>query len=1030
MSINRKNRYPQGPRHVSGASLDTNASGIAESTISLGLSRFPEPPSSIPSTPLRTNFEAASPSRIAFGSPSLSPISPLRRAPPPPPPPRVPVIPSTDPSPSLDPITASSSHPVSLASQPASSSASAVDWNDGASSIGLDAAEDRLLPTSFITSLLQENKELRKNKRSSYSSDAFSGISEMTYPPIVNRPESSNSRYVSGKPGPNQRLLDSRSPPPSSFPRPSKASTKSSNRQSDGSDTLHSIQGYPSIGKVVNGNTSGGMYGPAPPYSKSASSQLSAGSMGSVEKGYQNKLSTAYEGDEQILEYAKAHDWPVLTEAQRRSARDDTSKDPLARDSVHSLKSMAPSFMSKISGISLRHILPWRRVKPLPPVPLIPNMTLAAQNAQRKEEETAPLPDLVNRADILREMLDNGHRPYDSSHNSVYQSLPNPAAMRYDQYEAEARRLGFQGGSVQTTSIHVDPSPTVGRRRTSALAFASTKKKRMYFIISVVLIAILAAIGTGVGISIGKKKSSQPSCTDATCVCTSTSGCNGLAQALIDLIPIVNQQLQANFTASSVYSNIWMMQGSPTTNNCASQAILVDVGKGLDQVMFPNRTQWARAAMMWNAVQTQDMDSAQKMTQFVQSRPWNDISSSDGPTANSGGAFSATLSGYNYDFAAQTVTQPSGSFAALSQASKAQISRVSSTAQAALDRMYSIAQASSIQQQTALKKYWTSVLLQRASDLPTFKSAFSVAPILLPFNASAPSIRNLYSSSPSSLFPPPLSCYPGLSSSALQQINSVETSVFGLQAASSASQFDSACYPDRPIYGVLDVLRLRLPFLDTRSGVVREAAVLTRDATSRAVIYKGELLSTLLSGSSSNTAPFTPAQLDPRQFGTISLADHVILQYLSSIPDITITNALVRFILDTATKPPAPPDISSSLYQSLQSIPALEVAIFGQVPPSDLTSTVAPFTNPSGSFFFGSDDASALRNWTINTVSGSVVWTQNATSPLIVRDKSLSNTTITQTWNAISLAITHNIPNIGLANITTTFTNTGDFSIS
>lgn len=138
------------------------------------------------------------------------------------------------------------------------------------------------------------------------------------------------------------------------------------------------------------------------------------------------------------------------------------------------------------------------------------------------------------------------------------------------------------------------------------------------------------------------------------------------------------------------------MQGSTTTSNCASQALLVDVGKGLDQTRFPNRTQWARAALMWNAVQTQDMDSAQKMTQYVQSRPWNDISSDDGPITNSGSTFSSTLSGYNYDFAAQTVTQPSGSFATLGQPTNAQISRVSSTAQSALDRMYSFAQGALI----------------------------------------------------------------------------------------------------------------------------------------------------------------------------------------------------------------------------------------------------------------------------------------------------------------------------------------------
>ncbi len=67
-------------RHVSAASVDTNASAIAESTISLGLSRFPEPPSSIPSTPIGTNFYGNSPasSLRSFARPSAPPVVPLR----------------------------------------------------------------------------------------------------------------------------------------------------------------------------------------------------------------------------------------------------------------------------------------------------------------------------------------------------------------------------------------------------------------------------------------------------------------------------------------------------------------------------------------------------------------------------------------------------------------------------------------------------------------------------------------------------------------------------------------------------------------------------------------------------------------------------------------------------------------------------------------------------------------------------------------------------------------------------------------
>jgi hypothetical protein len=172
----------------------------------------------------------------------------------------------------------------------------------------------------------------------------------------------------------------------------------------------------------------------------------------------------------------------------------------------------------------------------------------------------------------------------------------------------------------------------------------------------------------------------------------------------------------------------------------------------------------------------------------------------------------------------------------------------------------------------------------------------------------------------------------------------------------------------------------------------------------------------------------TTPQLDQRQYGTLGLSDHVILQYLSSFPDIGTANTLIKFVVDSATRVPIPPEKASTLFQSLPSLPILEVAVFGDVLPLDITSTIAPFASSSGALFFGSEDGSALRNWTINVVGGSIVWTENATSPLVVRDKSLADTTITQTWDAIALAISHNVPGIGLPNITATFQGTQDFS--
>lgn len=332
--------------------------------------------------------------------------------------------------------------------------------------------------------------------------------------------------------------------------------------------------------------------------------------------------------------------------------------------------------------------------------------------------------------------------------------------------------------------------------------------------------------------------------------------------------------------------------------------------------------------------------------------------------------------------------------------------------------------ASATQRQNALKKYWTSVLLRSPADLAVFKTALVATPVMLPFNASSSQINNLLAESPSASFPPALACYPQPSNSFLSQLNLFELNVFALPSINSQSGFDPACDKNRPIYGVLDVLRLRLPFLGSNSNTVKQAITLTRDALPRAILYNGPIFSTI---SNVTVTQNITLNNDPRQFGTPVLSDHVILQYLLSMPSVSVASAVVQFVLNTTGI--VPPDSTSLLFSSLDSIPTLEVAIFGDVPPSDMTSTVSSFANPSGTLFFGSQDGSVLRNWTINSIGGPILWTLNSTSPLIVRDKSLSpQTTISQTWTGAATAIAlHNLTINGpfIANV---LTGTGDFS--
>lgn len=495
-------------RHVSAASVDTNASAIAESTISLGLSRFPEPPSSIPSTPVRPNFTGNSPasSLRSFARPSAPPVVPLRNFKPQDKQSNLATssIPSSSSNPSFKPASSSSDPPQSSS---ASRIISASDWHDGASSIDVDAAEDRLLPTSFITSLLQENQQLRKSKRGSYGSDAFSGISEMTYPPLVgNRPPNTSSR-----------------PPPSSYTSPQ-------NRMSGDSETLHSHQDHPftfstaSVARVYPGNRVSAVgVAAATLHSTSDSSQMSStrdsdtlgGSTKGSTKGYQRKLSTAYESGDETADYKTfnpSYNQPAPGGAQRRLLQDTARQDPYSRDSLHSHQSAAPSFISRISGMSLRRVFTWRKAKPLPPVPKIPDISLAAENAHRKDEESTPLPDLVNRAGVLRDLLDRGQHPHHSV--SSYHVLPAGADISSprETFQTETGKQGYSNTSYtsQLSPLHKrSASPPVN---SSSRNSPPSSRKRLWIIGSIIGILVLAAIGIGVGLSVGKKKTSASNC--------------------------------------------------------------------------------------------------------------------------------------------------------------------------------------------------------------------------------------------------------------------------------------------------------------------------------------------------------------------------------------------------------------------------------------------------------------------------------------------------------------------------------------
>ncbi|GJE87616.1 hypothetical protein PsYK624_036990 [Phanerochaete sordida] len=1048
--------------HRARPSVMTTASGIAESTLTYGsimssdglsrLSQFPPPPSDIPFTPIEAAF--AGPSSPVTSDRSMTPTgntpsgfaASTRRVLPVPPMPlniqkrsRSPA--DRAPSPSHADEPGSSASPRFNAPSSKSSYPSPHDWHDGSSSLANDPYGEDVLSTNLITSLLSSVSDTSSQqtagpsslKRAKYEpsvvSNALTMESTITYPPPKTFPP----------PLPN---TDYKYPPlPKAFSvQPSPENTIDISSPQALSPPVRSLL-------PIGGRSTPETW--ASEESAQTAQQGEAFRSMSVTPSFQSMTSstplinTFAKGDP-ILEEEEPPISGPSTASQSRHSRTRSRRTSTAQ-SARTTRSYVSSLIGRISHSSgdqrslKQTTMAWFRGKPLPPVPPMPDH---AFREIQKEEQALPLPDLVNRAAVLSSMLDRGHRPYHSTislGNSKERSMPDTGGhgdVRFSGADptgaqtARGRKGRSENLSPQSRRGSVgghDPNPSGMSRR-----FLPAGRRRLTIVLIVVTLIICIVVAVAVGVTVGEKHTSKHTCPgnlagatctlDATCACpTTTSGqCSLLAQSVIDLIPDVSSAFNVNFTAASVATAFWQVQGSPKGSNCAEQADVIDVSDGLDATTFPNRTRWAQMALLWNFVLSENATATGQLQQFVAQADWSSLGSSDGPTADSASKFTTDVAGFRFDFAAQTIVAPPVAFADVGQPTGQQLGQLNAVAEAALDRMSTFALASSTQQKQALTTYWQSVLGQKKSDLTQFLSLIKGAPIMLPFDATAApgqhNISTLLTNSSSTPFPPPLSCYPGLSSTQLQLTQQLETQVFGLPQASAATIFDPSCYPNRPVYGVLDILQMRLPFTDQRTGVAKQAAILTRDASARAVLYSGELVSAF-----PGVGTPGPLSTDPRQYGTMSNFDHIILQYLKSFPTVNLAQQVVEYILQS---PALPPDSGAQpvLFSSLSQLPIIEVAVFGTVDPSDIASAVSSLSGPQDQVIFGTDASVALRDWAINAVRQGMLWTQLAASQTVVSDTSFANEGFNQIFG-VAFTFFHSPNNavVTVSNITTSF---------
>lgn len=234
----------------------------------------------------------------------------------------------------------------------------------------------------------------------------------------------------------------------------------------------------------------------------------------------------------------------------------------------------------------------------------------------------------------------------------------------------------------------------------------------------------------------------------------------------------------------------------------------------LDPGQYKSRRRWIQAVLLWDAAISEDFtnEALPAFQAGLSYWQWQ-----DSPSFQAQPAFQAESHGCSIDFAYQKVFVLPKTLPELG-VSQASIARLDNTSATALQRVGAFALAASNQRSSALLSLFASLGYQ-AEQLSTFRTNILAFPVYFPFDLDRPvgsqsamSVAFRQKDSDAS-FPIPAACIPGVSASQISEINRVEADIFGLPAAISASEVPTNC-TGRPIYGILNILNLRLPFLD------------------------------------------------------------------------------------------------------------------------------------------------------------------------------------------------------------------------
>jgi hypothetical protein len=290
-------------------------------------------------------------------------------------------------------------------------------------------------------------------------------------------------------------------------------------------------------------------------------------------------------------------------------------------------------------------------------------------------------------------------------------------------------------------------------------------------------------------------------------------------------------------------------------------------------------------------------------------------------------------------------------------------------------------------------------------------SALSIAPVILPFDTSSNEVVSFLANTTNNQgisLPAPVACLPDVPQQGRNNLDLIEQNAFGLPPLSTPpSTLVSNCFPDRPLYGVLDLLRLRRPFDDDRAGMRIPSAQLIADAAPRVVLHSGEQLVGLTSLSDNGTATrnnFTVTNADPREYGTLQHLNHIALSWLQAFSNLTLATLAAQFILDVNNSTAPPPDGSTLFNQTdgLANFPVIEVSVFGSVLPTDIEAFHADFGAPNNTLFFGSRSGDIFRHWALRNDSSVILWSNSSTAAHIVEEHTATDTAFETIWSQAS----------------------------